>query len=85
MGDAADDLFDRMFDDMFPSHRRTRKSFQARSGDFMWRTASGDAINMYDMTPEHRENAMNICRQRGNTGKLKQLEQVHREMSKVSR
>ncbi|MBD9544305.1 hypothetical protein IB276_33200 [Ensifer sp. ENS04] len=84
MGDGMHHLFRELFREDFKPSRRKR-TFQSGSGDFMWRTASGESINMYDMTPEHRENAMNICRGRGNTGKLKQLEQVQREMEKVKR
>lgn len=76
-----------LFDSLFPPpHQRSRKrrTFQSGSGDFMWRSAEG-VVNMYDMTPEHRDNAMEICRRRGNSGKLKQLEQVQREMEKVKR
>jgi hypothetical protein len=84
MIDPFDGLFRNLFREDFKPSRRKR-TFQSGSGDFMWRTAGGEVINMYDMTPEHRENAMNICRGRGNTGKLKQLEQVQREMEKVKR
>lgn len=68
-------------DDMITTRRRPQRG----TGDFMWRTADGDVVNMYDMSAEHRENAMNLCRRRGNSGKLAQLEQVQREMEKVKR
>lgn len=40
---------------------------------------------MYDMTPEHREHAIEICRRKNNSGKLAQLLQVQREMEKAKR
>jgi hypothetical protein len=84
MGEEADYLIDRMIFGASYDFRRSRKrrTFQSGTGDFMWRSSEG-LINMYDMTPEHRENAMEVCRRRGNSGKLKQLEQVQAEMRKA--
>jgi hypothetical protein len=83
MGDAADDMFDMMLRQALWTPSRRRRTFQSGTGDFMWRNGAGELINMYDMTPEHRENAMEVCRRKGNSGKLKQLEQVQREMRKA--
>jgi DNA-binding IclR family transcriptional regulator len=84
MGEMADEMIDRMIFGRNHYYERSRKrpTYQSGSGDFMWRSAEG-LINMYDMTPEHRENAMEVCRRKGNSGKLKQLEQVQREMRKA--
>lgn len=86
MGEFADAMIDRMIFGVAHDFRRSRKrrTYQSGSGDFMWRSGDG-LINMYDMTPEHRENAMEVCRRKGNSGKLKQLEQVQREMEKAKR
>jgi hypothetical protein len=86
MGEIADAMIDRMIFGVAHDHRRSRRrpTYQSGTGDFMWRSGEG-LINMYDMTPEHRENAMEVCRRKGNSGKLKQLQQVHAEMAKVKR
>lgn len=81
MGEYADDMIERMI--WGPLPKRVRRSFQAGSGDFMWRTAEGELINMYNMTREHRLNAIEVCLRKGNSGKLKQLQQVQREMEKA--
>ncbi|TAU51268.1 hypothetical protein ELI44_32910 (plasmid) [Rhizobium ruizarguesonis] len=83
MGEMADEIIDRMiFGGHYNGRSRRRPTYQSGSGDFMWRSANG-LINMYDMTPEHRENAMEVCRRKNNSGKLKQLQQVQDEMRKA--
>lgn len=85
MGEIADAMIDRMIfgENHYFERSRRRPTFQSGTGDFMWRTAAGELLNMYDMTPDHRENAMEVCRRKGNSGKLKQLEQVQAEMRKA--
>jgi len=82
MGEEADDMIDRMIWGSPFKPSRKRRTYQSGVGDFMWRSAEGP-INMYDMTPEHRENAMEVCRRKGNSGKLRQLQQVQDEMRKA--
>ena len=49
MGEIADYIVDRMiFGPILTSCHR--KTFQSGSGDFKWKLASGEVINMYDMT-----------------------------------
>ncbi len=82
MGEMAD--ADHRSDDLRHALRAEPQAanLPVRVGDFMWRSAEGP-INMYDMTPEHRENAMEVRRRKGNSGKLKQLQQVQDEMRKA--
>jgi len=78
VGDTADDLFDALSPQTFYRSRR-QATYQSGTGDFMWRSSEG----LNDITPEHRANAMEVCRRKGNSGKLNQLQQEQNEMRKA--
>ena len=72
MGEIADGIIDRM---MFGSGRnqRPRQTFQAGSGNYMWRTSDGQTVSMHSMTVDHLTNAIALCERSGNSGKAVQL------------
>ena len=74
MGEIADQIVDQM---MFGGgcHTLRKRGFQSGSGNFMWRTSSG-LVAMKSMTDEHLRNAIRLCEKNGNTGKLRQLQQI---------
>lgn len=81
MGEMADWIVDQamwLHGEPWNNRRSTKKTFQSGSGNFKWRTKEG-IIDMRDMTDDHLINAIKICKQRNNSGKMLQLKQVLNE------
>lgn len=75
MGDIADQIIDQMMWGSRPARGRKR-TFQSGSGDFMWRTQTGEVVPMHDMTTSHLKNALRVCEVKSNSGKAAQLRAV---------
>lgn len=83
MGEYADAIIDRMmwsYDCHNP--RRRQRTFQSGSGNFIWRTGTGEEIPMLSMTDDHLANAIRMCERTGNSGKERQLRQVLADRNK---
>ena len=79
MGDMADDAFNQWLGDQGFEGWHKPRSFQAGSGNYMWRQKDGTLIDMHDMSNDHIANAIKKCEQYNNSGKKAQLEQVLRD------
>ncbi len=79
MGDHADDAYSEWLSNSFSHELRKTKTFQAGTGNYMWRQKDGSVIDMHDMSNDHIANAISKCEQYNNSGKKAQLEQVLRD------
>ena len=64
------------YNDFSPRYSKRKKSYQAGTGDFKWKTADRIVLDMNEMSIAHLKNAIAICESMGQTGKLTQLQQV---------
>lgn len=84
MGQGADDAFDAWLRNEAGFHHQHKpNNYQKGSGNYMWRQGNGILIDMHEMTNDHLNNAINICKKYGNTGKQAQLEQILRDRINV--